>query len=58
MIVAGADLLEGVITDISLVPSSVFVQEITTYTITFTTDKNMFAPGFIHLRFADNFILP
>ena len=52
------DLDTGVISDITLIPDSYFVQDITTYTIVFITEKNMYSPGHIQIEFNNQFILP
>ena len=57
-LVPAKDLDTGTIKSISVVPQTIFVQEITSYTITFTTDKNLYTPGFIQIEFNSNFILP
>ena len=43
IIIDASDLEPGFINDISVVPSNLGVQEITSYTITFTTDSTLFA---------------
>ena len=53
-----SEMEPGVIKDITVVPDVFLVQEITFYTITFTTGSSLFAGSDIEIKFPNSIFLP